>query len=327
MRAIWSRAGEDRRALVHRLGRSRGTSPQTPLPRCGGPACGGAPSSARRCSLCGGGPPEGNLRAQGRWNQQQVALRGLGRRQVVGGDDAAGQGGVTLADGGQRFARAYTMHAPGIAVLRWNELQLGQELVAAAFGHAQRIAPGTNPFRMAGFRAAISSARVSRMSETSFLTELQAHSSGAPQCLARASCRRGRNAGRHRPTLRRLARSIVAANHLPSAQAAEGDLLLIPAALRAEVPSGGPPPHRPPSRGARGTAARRSTTPRQRRLWRSPRLRPSRCTRAADPHPHGFQIARIEFFPNRVFSLLPHRQKKGILWVIVPWHRRLLNVR
>jgi hypothetical protein len=31
---------------------------------------------------------------------------------------------------------------------------------------------------------------------------------------------------------------IVAANHLPSAQAAEGDLLLIPAALRAEAPAG-----------------------------------------------------------------------------------------
>jgi hypothetical protein len=59
--------------------------------------------------------------------------------------------------------------------------------------------------------------------------------------------------------------SIVAANHLSSAQAAEGDLLLIPAALRAEAPvrrttvaqSSGPR-----STGARSTGAARITVAR-----------------------------------------------------------------
>ena len=69
---------------------------------------------------------------------------------MVGGDDAAGQGGVTFADSGQRFAGAYTMHAPGIAVFRGNELQRGQELVTAALGHAQRIALGNNSLQDGG---------------------------------------------------------------------------------------------------------------------------------------------------------------------------------
>jgi hypothetical protein len=49
-----------------------------------------------------------------------------------------------------------------------------------------------------------------------------------------------------------LPSSIVAANHLPSAQAAEGDRLLIPAALRVETPVRR-------TTGARTTAARTST--------------------------------------------------------------------
>ncbi len=100
-----------------------------------------------------------------------------------------------------------------------------------------------------------------------------AHSRGAPQFLARASCRRRRNAGRYRQTLRRLARQH-RGRQPPVVGPSRGGR---PAAdSRGPARGGSRPadhrradyrPARPPPRGPR-PAAPRSTAPRPRRLWR-----------------------------------------------------------